>query len=190
MGERRVSEVTGFPAVAGDGARVLILGSMPGVASLEKNQYYALPQNAFWRIMGELFGAGIDLPYADRLQTLVSHRIVLWDVLETCQRPGSLDSSIKLATARPNDFQCLFREHATIRWVFFNGQKAADIFSKKVLPTLGPEFGEKVYQTLPSTSPAHASMTYAQKLKIWSTIARSLTNDRLDDLQPLRDARG
>jgi TDG/mug DNA glycosylase family protein len=190
MGDRRVSEVTGFPAVAGDGARVLILGSMPGVASLEKNQYYALPQNSFWRIMGDLFGAGIDLPYAERLRMLVRHGIVLWDVLETCQRPGSLDSSIKLATARPNDFQFLFLEHATIRRVFFNGRKAADIFSKKVLPTLDSEFGEKVYQTLPSTSPAHASMTYAQKLKSWSAIAQALTNDRLDESQLLRDARG
>lgn len=185
-----MSKVKGFPPVVGKNARVLILGSMPSVASLEKSEYYALRQNAFWKIMGDLFRAGPGLAYAERLRTMVGHGVALWDVLETCERSGSLDSSIDVATARPNDFLRLFCKHAMIRHVFFNGRKAADIFSKKVQPTLEAEFDDKVYIALPSTSPAHASMTYAEKLEKWSAVAQTLTNDRPDDSQRLPGGRG
>ena len=95
-----------FPPVAGNDATVLILGSMPGKESLKQHQYYAHPQNAFWKIMGELVGAHPDLPYPQRLHALTNARIALWDVLETCERQGSLDSDIQNETA--NDFASFF----------------------------------------------------------------------------------
>jgi len=169
-----MSQVTGFPPVIEPGARVLILGSMPVVKSLEMNQYYALPHNAFWKIMGDLFDASQDLAYAERLKVIASHHIGLWDVLENCYRPGSLDSAIETASARPNDFKKFFRRYSTIRHVFFNGKKASDIFFRRVLPDIEQEFGEMSYRVLPSTSPAHASMSYEQKLKKWSALEPAL----------------
>jgi hypoxanthine-DNA glycosylase len=171
---------------------------MPGVASLEKNEYYALPRNAFWRIMGDLFDADPGLLYSERLKKMTGRGIALWDVLETCHRPGSLDSAIEASTARPNDFATLFRENLSIRHVFFNGRKAADLYMRCVFQKLSTDVKEKSYLTLPSTSPAHASMSYAEKLEKWSVVARaiadppekpSMTSGRPDAVQPLRDAR-
>ena len=147
---------------------------MPGKASLERQQYYAHLRNAFWPIMGGLFGAGPELPYAERLTKLTAVGIALWDVLENCFRPGSLDSSITDATARPNDFAAFFAAHDTIRHVFFNGRKAADIFRRKVLPELGSGYEAPELRTLPSTSPAHASRSYAEKLRDWSIVRDAL----------------
>jgi hypoxanthine-DNA glycosylase len=168
-----MSRVSGFPPVVEQNARILILGSMPGRASLEAEQYYALPRNAFWRIMGDLFDAGLDLPYTARLKKIVENRVALWDVLESCYRPGSLDSAIDTASARPNDFEKFFRRHSKTRHVFFNGKKAADIYMRRVLPVIGDKFVEMTYRTLPSTSPAHASMSYAEKLEKWSLLIRA-----------------
>lgn len=157
----------GFAPVARADARVLILGSMPGVASLQAGQYYAFPRNAFWKIMGDLYAAGPDMDYAARLDILVSNQIALWDVIAACHRPGSLDSAISRQGMQTNDFKKFFETHAKIKKVYFNGGKASDLFRKKVLPGLvpGPEC-----ITLPSTSPAHASMDYAAKLEAWAVI--------------------
>jgi TDG/mug DNA glycosylase family protein len=165
-----MSRVSGFSPVVEQGARILILGSMPGRASLDKKQYYALPQNAFWRIMGDLFDAGLNSPYAMRLERITDNHIGLWDVLENCHRPGSLDSAIDMASARPNDFEQFFRCHSNIEHVFFNGKKAADIYRRLVLTSIGDTCTDMKYRTLPSTSPAHAAMAYAEKLKQWSAI--------------------
>lgn len=173
-----MARVTGFPPVIEQNARILILGSMPGRASLEKEQYYALPRNAFWRLMGDLFGAGPDLPYTARLKLIAKSGVGLWDVLESCHRQGSLDSSIDTATVRPNDFESIFRCNAGIRHVFFNGRKAADIYMRQVLPKVGEEFVDMIYRTLPSTSPAHASRSYAEKLEEWSVIVLSTDLNR------------
>ena len=157
----------GFAPVARPDANILILGSMPGVASLEATQYYAFPRNAFWKIMGELFAAGPELDYMQRLETLMANHIALWDVIETCQRPGSLDSAISEDGMTTNDFSNFFTRHPHINRVYFNGQKAAGLFKKKVAPGL---IGHYEYHTLPSTSPANAGMNYATKLKAWSVI--------------------
>ena len=157
----------GFAPVARPDAHILILGSMPGVASLDANQYYAFARNAFWRIMGELFDAGPELNYPSRLQILTSSHIALWDVIRTCRRSGSLDAAIVDDGMISNDFNGFFEQHPLVRRVYFNGRKAANLFKKKVLPGLEGEFE---CATLPSTSPAHAASSYADKLKAWSVI--------------------
>ena len=157
----------GFKAVARDYARLLILGSMPGVASLEATQYYAFPRNVFWKIMGELFAAGPELDYPSRLQMLVKNHIALWDVIAACHRPGSLDSAISENGLATNNFSAFFKQHPHITHVFFNGQKAAGLFKKRVAPGLT---GDYQYLTLPSTSPANAAKSYAAKLEAWSVL--------------------
>jgi double-stranded uracil-DNA glycosylase len=152
-----------FAPVADADAAILILGSMPGKESLKQNQYYAHPQNAFWKIMGDLIGAHPGLPYAERLQVLRSSRIALWDVLASCTRETSLDSHIRQEAA--NNFTVFFAKHPKILHVFFNGSKAEQCFTnfvlnRQILPPLE-------FQRLPSTSPAHAGMRYADKLCAW-----------------------
>lgn len=156
-----------FGPVSNADARTLILGSMPGRISLKKNEYYALPQNAFWKIMGELVGADISTPYQERLRILKSSGIALWDVLASCERSGSsMDSNIKDEIA--NDFESFFIRHQHITKVFFNGSKAEQSFKKLVLgnQTLPP----LTTYRLPSTSPAHARMCYLDKLIAWRAI--------------------
>jgi hypoxanthine-DNA glycosylase len=165
---------SGFPAVARGDATVLILGSLPGRKSLEQQQYYAHPQNAFWKIIAQLFDADVAVPYKDRLKILTSNRIALWDVLAAAERPGSLDSSIVHASALPNDFAGFFRAHPRIRQVYFNGQAAAGLFRRRVLPALDPASGIH-FECLPSTSPAHAGMTFAEKLGRWQKIKETMT---------------
>lgn len=157
----------GFPPVSGADAQLLILGSMPGAASLEAGQYYAFPRNAFWRIMGDLFGAGPRLDYPLRLQRLVASRVALWDVIARCHRPGSLDASISRDGLVANDFRVFFADHPAIASVAFNGRTAADLYRKMVLPGLGRDLE---YLVLPSTSPAHAALGYARKLEAWSVL--------------------
>ena len=140
---------------------------MPGVASLDAVQYYAFPRNAFWKIMGDLFGAGPQLGYAARLQKLNENHIALWDVIQTCVRPGSLDSAISEAGLATNDFTGFFKQHPLISHVYFNGQKAAGLFKKRVVPGLTNRYE---FQTLPSTSPANAASSYAAKLEAWSVV--------------------
>ncbi len=157
----------GFAPVAREDARLLILGSMPGIASLEATQYYAFPRNVFWRIMGDLFAAGPDLNYRSRLQKLLENRIALWDVIEACNRPGSLDSAISEEGMATNDFRGFLTQHPHITHVYFNGQKAASLFKKRVAPGLTRHYE---YLALPSTSPAHAARSYSAKLEAWSVI--------------------
>ena len=161
-----------FPPLVEAGAHTLILGSLPGQRSLQMQQYYAHPQNAFWKLIAELFGVTSPLPYTQRVKILTDHGIALWDVLAAAERPGSLDSSIVHASARANDFAAFFRSHPHIRRVFFNGRKAGELYRRLVLPRL-PEFAGLVYDDLPSTSPAHAGMSFAEKLDRWTRIKES-----------------
>jgi hypoxanthine-DNA glycosylase len=156
-----------FAPVASKDARILILGSMPGTASLEASRYYAYPRNAFWMIMGDLFGAGPGLEYEQRLAILKENHIALWDVIAACRRTGSLDSNISSSGLQTNDFEGFLRAHKAIGRIYFNGQKAAQLFMRNVEPTL-----ERAYllQTIPSTSPANAAKPYAEKLAAWSVI--------------------
>lgn len=154
----------GFPPLARANAHILILGSLPGVRSIQAAQYYAHPRNAFWQIMADLVGAAGD--YRARCRCLMQHGIAVWDVLASSVRPGSLDSDIDMTTAQVNNFAGFFTNHPAIDRVCFNGQKAEKIFRSRVM--LDDAFDKYRLATLPSTSPAHASMSYAQKLKLWS----------------------
>lgn len=164
----RAKRSSGFPPVANRDARLLILGSLPGVRSIQAQQYYAQPQNAFWRIMGELFGAQRELGYAQRLRELEASGIALWDVAAAAERPGSLDSAIVHASVEANDFAGFFATHPRIGLICFNGAKAAELYRRLVLPALAEPFASIPTQRLPSTSPAHAAMPYAEKFEAWS----------------------
>jgi TDG/mug DNA glycosylase family protein len=158
----------GFPPVSSPDARVLVLGSLPGEKSIEMQQYYAQARNAFWRIMGELCGAGPSLPYPLRLERLRSAGIALWDVLAAGERRGSLDSAIVPSSIVVNDFATFFAAHPEIRFVSFNGSKAAELFQRRVLPTLPPQYSRLEMTRLPSTSPANASYSFDKKLELWA----------------------
>jgi len=114
---------TCFSPLASPDAKILILGSFPGKESLRKQEYYAHPRNAFWSIIRILFRLEDSLSYLERVKALKSNRVALWDVLLSCQREGSLDSSIDDTTISVNDFTLFFRKYKEIQWVFFNGLK-------------------------------------------------------------------
>ncbi len=154
-----------FAPVITDGARILILGSVPGQASLAARQYYAHPRNAFWPIMAELFGAEPGQTYSARLRMLQQHGIALWDVLASCERPGSLDADIDSASIVVNDFNRLFDRYPGIDRIVFNGAMAEHCFRRHA--DVGAAQRISARWRLPSTSPAHASLPYRQKLELW-----------------------
>jgi hypoxanthine-DNA glycosylase len=167
VNERTVPFARGFPPIASPDAEVLILGSLPGRRSIEMQQYYAQPQNAFWRIMGVLVGAGPELDYAARAHKLRASGIALWDVLAAGERRGSLDSAIVTSTIVVNDFARFFKRHRRIATVCFNGRKSAEFYRRWVVPTLPKGIAALETRHLPSTSPAHAGRSYEQKLALW-----------------------
>ncbi|WP_264564194.1 DNA-deoxyinosine glycosylase [Flavobacterium sp. N3904] len=151
-----------FPHFVNSKTEILILGTMPGVQSLTKQEYYAHPRNHFWKILYTYFNA---LPIPDRFEEkikfLQNHKVGLWDVLENCERKGSLDIHIK--NQKENDFEMFFKQFPSITKIIFNGKQSHAFFSKK--------FGQIegiTYYVMPSTSPAN-TMSFENKLKIWST---------------------
>jgi TDG/mug DNA glycosylase family protein len=165
-----MTRIHSFAAIASGDAERLILGSMPGKASLEANQYYAHPRNAFWTIIERAFGLDPGASYSDRIKLLTGQQVALWDVLKTCTRESSLDSDIVESSIIPNDFGAFFASHPNVRHVYFNGAMAEKSYRKHVLPTLG-EIPRIAYVRLPSTSPAHASLTIEAKIAAWKCIA-------------------
>jgi TDG/mug DNA glycosylase family protein len=155
-------QVRGFPPLSAPSAELLILGSMPGIASLEAGQYYAHARNVFWPIMGDLFGAGPDLAYPSRAERLRQKKVAVWDVLQLCVREGSLDAAIRDEV--PNDFAAFFAAHPHIRRIGLNGGKAAASFRKYAAVHMPPGAEAVV---LPSTSPAHAARSLETKLSLW-----------------------
>jgi double-stranded uracil-DNA glycosylase len=154
--------LTGFPPVLDPQIRILILGSFPGVASLAAQQYYAHPRNQFWRLLSAVLDEDlVDLAYTQRLQRLLANRIGLWDVIDVCEREGSLDTAIRRAQA--NDFAVLKRQCPALERICFNG-KASGKFE--------PQFAAAGFQTviLPSSSPANAQLSFEQKLAQWKNI--------------------
>lgn len=165
--------IKSFPPVAEDNPKILILGSMPGVESLRLQQYYAYKYNSFWYIMGKLFQFDSNIDYESKKKHLIKNKVALWDVLKTCERSGSLDTSIKNHTIMINDFKSFFKKHKTIQYIFFNGTRASTEFTKKVLPSIKSNT-IKEFIKLPSTSPAMASLTKEQKLSKWEIILNIL----------------
>jgi hypoxanthine-DNA glycosylase len=160
----------GFPPIAAPDARILILGSMPGQKSLEESQYYAHPRNSFWPIIFNILKTNNELTYNDRKTLLIKNKIALWDVLKSCYREGSLDTNIDQSTIEPNDFDRFFSKHKQVTVVFFNGSKAEQLFNKNSIKTLKQAEQNLSFFRLPSTSPAHASLTFEQKLLQWEVI--------------------
>ena len=169
-----ISESVGFAPIYDGNARALILGSLPSTRSLELQQYFAHPRNQFWMIMGELFAAGPEIPYPDRVKILMRQGVAVWDVLRSSVRPGSLDASIVNETARPNDFLWLFGECPGIRTVLFNGRKSETLFQQLSRDNLDGAQNDLSYVSLPSTSPAHAAMSLEEKLIRWTKVKEAV----------------
>ena len=163
-----MSKLTGLAPVSRPDARVLLLGSMPGAASLAQQQYYGHPRNHFWPMMAELFGFDADLPYSERLQALQRSRVALWDVLQHCERKGSLDSAIR--NEIPNDFAGFFQHHPQLQLIAFNGKKAEASFCKLVLPNVMLPKGCSLLG-LPSSSPANAGISRQARWQAWAQLA-------------------
>jgi len=160
-----------FPALVGHKPRLLILGSMPGQVSLDQARYYAHPRNAFWWIMSQCFDFACSLSYIDRVSKLKSSGVAVWDVLHDCQRKGSLDNNIVRQSEVSNDFATFFRQHNTIIRTLFNGAAAEAIFRRHWV-NLIDENPQIEWLRMPSTSPAHASLTREQKTIIWRNALR------------------
>jgi len=185
----------------------MILGSMPGEASLAKTEYYAHPRNAFWPVLQAVFGGSIS-SYGDKCEILKSNKVAVWDVLIQCVRPGSLDANIRRDSVVCNDFAKYLREHPDVACIIFNGKAAEQLFKKHAVPKLQAELdihfsssGEISKQrqlekkdssenaartirliSLPSTSPAMASLTVDDKIVAWSNaLLQNIGNNNLVD---------
>ena len=169
--------VRGFEPIAGADARVLILGTAPSVRSLELQQYYGHPRNAFWPIMCALFAGGEELDYSGQVDLLVSARVALWDVLRAAERPGSLDSSIAAASAVPNDIGRFLAGHPDVAHIFFNGAAAQALFERH-LSSLQATEPALVFRRLPSTSPANAGVSFEAKLRAWGAVKEAALGSR------------
>jgi double-stranded uracil-DNA glycosylase len=160
----------GFVPIADSCATRLILGSMPGQASLQAGEYYAFTHNAFWRIIEACFDIPCNADYRQRRQALQARGVAVWDVLQSCERASSLDADIVAASVVANDFAQFFRQHPAIRQVYFNGACAEQLYKRHVLPGLGEAFNHIQYYRLPSTSPANARLRFDAKLAAWQVI--------------------
>ena len=163
-----IMPIYSFEPIVDDRCKILILGTMPGVMSLKKQQYYGNDQNAFWRIMFALFDQKPDEDYERRKQILLEHRIAVWDVLMACEREGSSDSDIKNPVH--NDFTALYKRYTKLSNVCFNGGPAERLYNRFVEKT--KECGEvRSFYSLPSTSPAY-TIGFEKKLEQWRQLLR------------------
>ncbi len=152
----------GLPPVIARGTKLVVLGSFPGVASLEAGQYYAHPRNHFWPILSALWGLDLRaLPYARRLQELRERGLGVWDVYAACRREGSLDSAIQAPEF--NDLASLKRRAPGLRGVAHNGGESARAMAHT------RQFGLPLWR-LPSTSPANASWSFERKHAAWRAV--------------------
>lgn len=164
-----MSQVDSFPPIIGSNPKLLILGSSPSIISVAKHQYFANPRNSFWPILAEIYKFDPSLNYLQRVKICESLPIIIWDVIQYCQRKGSLDSAIKAESVITNDIQSLLKNYQNIECIAFNGASASKWFKQKVIPALIPVQNIK-YLNLPSTSPAHAAMSFDKKLSLWQQI--------------------
>lgn len=160
------NKISSFLPIIDEHSHILILGSIPGQESLRRQEYYANQRNHFWRILFDLYSMPLPGEYSQRISLIKKQGIALWDVIESCLREGSLDSNIEYEN--PNDFNWLFSKYPNIKFVFFNGGKAFEVFRKKV----GFDLFQGVnFKKLPSTSPAN-TMSFDKKLEEWKKIIK------------------
>jgi hypoxanthine-DNA glycosylase len=155
--------IKSFPPIINSQSKLLVLGTIPGEESLRQQQYYAHKQNLFWKILSQVLHEPFTLDYEEKKQMLLRHNIALWDVCQSCIRKGSLDSDIKDVV--PNTIDVLIKKYPTIKTIAFNGKKAEALYNK--------HFGHLKhinYLSLPSTSPANASILMDRKLEAWSVL--------------------
>jgi TDG/mug DNA glycosylase family protein len=159
-----------FEPVIDYDCEVLILGTMPGEESLRRQQYYGYSRNHFWKIIFALFGYEVNEDYEAKKMFLHAHHIALWDVVQACDRQGSSDSNIKNVVA--NDFKGLYESYPRLKYIYFNGKKAQQLYERYVLKYCDNK--QLTFTVLPSTSPAHA-VAFEIKLAQWKVILESLT---------------
>ncbi len=164
-----ISMLYSFPPLARDNAHTLILGSMPGKASLAAKRYYAHSRNVFWPIIEKLLDIPATCDYEARAEQLIEHGFAVWDVIGSCNRASSLDSAIENDSIKVNDFALFFEKHSEISRIFFNGLKAEQTYQQHVLKK-HPHLRGKMYRRLPSTSPANARMNFSEKLSAWAVL--------------------
>ena len=176
-----------FAPIVGNHAHTLLLGTMPGQASLSEAEYYAHPRNAFWPIMMAIinkqppaFETSLLIDYQTRCQILIDHGYAVWDVLASCVRPGSLDSNIVKSSELPNDIASLSLQHRELKLIVCNGRAAESLFKRHIIKTLNRPVqlaSKPVHEAqtnairltcLPSTSPAMASLTLTDKHQVWA----------------------
>ena len=154
-----------FPPIVDANTRILLLGSLPGAASLAARRYYAHPRNHFWRLIGDVLGVDlVALDYDERLRTLLLHGVGLWDVIADAERKGSLDAAIRAPAA--NQLAPLVESLPNLGTIGFNGATAA----RAGLIALGPAANRFRCLALPSSSPAHA-IPYEAKLALWRCLS-------------------
>ncbi len=158
---------TSFAPIVADDTRLLILGSLPGAKSLAAGEYYAHPQNRFWHLVERVTGAPlVSLTYKERIETLLRHQIGLWDAVRSAEREGSLDAAMRAIES--TDLPLLVSRLPELQAVAFNGRKSEAIGR--------PQLDDMSVETiaLPSSSPAHAAMTFAQKAEEWDKLQQFL----------------
>jgi double-stranded uracil-DNA glycosylase len=184
-------KVSSFPPQVGAGCRVLVLGTVPSLRSLELRQSYGHAHNLFWPFMGALYGAGPELPYAQRIALLHRAGVGIWDVLKDCERPGSLDSSILPRSEVANDIPALLDAYPTIQAIALNGAKAQQVFARRIAPNIRAERLQRIeILALPSTSPANASIPREVKLERWRSLLRWTSRPAGSDANTPRRERG
>ena len=156
-----------FPPIVDARARLLVLGTLPGEESLRRVEYYAHPRNLFWPIVFALFGETPPPNYAERVRFIGERRIALWDVCASAQRLASADTTI--AAEVPNTIDALIDVHPGIRTIAFNGSGARRLYDRHFARRAGLR-----YIALPSTSPAHARLGFAEKLAQWKILMQVL----------------
>jgi len=164
----------GFPAQVSPQCRVLVLGSMPGVASLQAAQYYAHPRNRFWPLMQLLCEVDATLAYPARIAALNAAGVGLWDVIGRCERRGSLDASIVRGSDVPNALPALIARLPGLRAIACNGGTAYQLFMARIAPALPATGGAPVVWSLPSTSPANAAWSLPRLQAAWQPLADAL----------------
>ena len=157
---------SGLTPIVNLNARILILGTLPGDKSIRQQQYYAHPQNQFWRILTDVYGEPFHETYAERVALIARHDLAVWDVLRSADRAGSLDS--KIQNAVPNEFGAFFARLNRLEAIAFNGQKASALFNRYIANSdHGPRCAFRT-AVLPSTSPAY-TLSFVDKVAQWRT---------------------